>query len=404
MIPKFRIEINYPEAKPEWKKALFDCLEIDLSNLIRSSPWLTMILANLEVVAITSKLASVSIRRIYLNCWPHSEGNQEKNCYYEYTKPQRYAILHHLLGHLIFKHTNYPKDLDPALVAISQDAVVNNVIEKIPSLDLTPFEGRIRTDPTGTTLIIGDYKIGIPYIDDLNWTDIYNILFDYGLDSSSWEPDVESDPNLLPEEIEKFNDKINSVLTQLKDKLPDPYKRELWNMLTPKVSLAEKIRLLINNIVNKTDYTYSPNPKKIHIAILPTLKKVEGGKIFVAFDSSASMSREEIEQAIAEIRLLKKRLDFNIEIIICDQEITKTYSFDDDSEIDWKTLEMPGQRGTSFVPVFEYIEEKKEDRPSTLIFCTDLYGTFPETKPKYPVIWLTKTTNTDPPFGNKILI
>jgi len=404
MIPEFRAEINYPEAKPEWKQALLDCVETDLSQLIRNAPWVSMILANLEVIGITSRLANISVRRLSLNCWPKAEGNEAGTCYYEYPKPERYTLLNHLVTHLVFKHTFIPEGLDDGLVVISQDATVNNAIKNSANSKLSSFPGHITTNSAGDTLIIGEFEIKIPQIDSLDWKELYNILFDHGLDTTGWESDIENDPNILPEEIEKFEDKVISVLTQMEDKIPDPYKRHLWKMLTPKVTWADKIRMILNSIVGRTDFSYNPNPRKIHIGILPTITKPAGGTVFLAFDTSASMSREEVEQGIAEARQIQKQFGCAMEIIVCDQEVTKIHSFDGSSELGWADLEMPGQRGTSFVPVFDYIAETKGPAPSVLVYCTDLEGHFPDKGPSYPVIWLTKNQNHPVPFGKIVLV
>ena len=48
-----------------------------------------------------------------------------------------------------------------------------------------------------------------------------------------------------------------------------------------------------------------------------------------------------------------------------------------------------GGGGTSFRPVFEWVE-KQGLRPEALVYFTDAEGEFPERAPHYPVIWLVK--------------
>ena len=59
-----------------------------------------------------------------------------------------------------------------------------------------------------------------------------------------------------------------------------------------------------------------------------------------------------------------------------------------------------GGGGTSFVPCFEWLREHGVC-PQTLVFLTDLCGTFPEEVPPYPVIWASTETRLVP-FGQVI--
>jgi predicted metal-dependent peptidase len=56
-----------------------------------------------------------------------------------------------------------------------------------------------------------------------------------------------------------------------------------------------------------------------------------------------------------------------------------------------------GGGGTDFGPCFDWLE-KRGIQPQTLVFLTDLCGTFPSTVPSYPVIWAS-TERRNAPFG-----
>ncbi|MGA3132885.1 MAG: VWA-like domain-containing protein [Terracidiphilus sp.] len=49
-------------------------------------------------------------------------------------------------------------------------------------------------------------------------------------------------------------------------------------------------------------------------------------------------------------------------------------------------LDPVGGGGTDFGPCFDWLNERGI-RPQTLAFLTDLYGTFPDSAPDYPVLW-----------------
>ena len=56
-----------------------------------------------------------------------------------------------------------------------------------------------------------------------------------------------------------------------------------------------------------------------------------------------------------------------------------------------------GGGGTEFGPCFDWLDEHGI-RPQTLVFLTDLYGSFPPSAPAYPVLWAS-TGSQKAPFG-----
>ena len=62
----------------------------------------------------------------------------------------------------------------------------------------------------------------------------------------------------------------------------------------------------------------------------------------------------------------------------------------------------PGEQAyyTSRKYIFDWLEEHGI-QPQTLVFLTDLYGTFPDDAPHYPVLWAT-TGGRHAPFGSVI--
>jgi len=64
-----------------------------------------------------------------------------------------------------------------------------------------------------------------------------------------------------------------------------------------------------------------------------------------------------------------------------------------------------GGGGTSFVPVFQWIEDKGL-RPDALVYLTDMMGTFPDEPPPYPVIWgsISDPERYPAPFGDLVHI
>jgi hypothetical protein len=59
-----------------------------------------------------------------------------------------------------------------------------------------------------------------------------------------------------------------------------------------------------------------------------------------------------------------------------------------------------GGGGTDFGPCFDWLNEHGI-HPQTMVFLTDLYGSFPESAPDYPVLWAS-TGSRQAPFGSVI--
>ena len=63
-------------------------------------------------------------------------------------------------------------------------------------------------------------------------------------------------------------------------------------------------------------------------------------------------------------------------------------------------VEIRGGGGTSFRPVFEWVDAQ-DNAPGLLVYFTDAEGVFPAVEPDYPVTWLVKG-KAKVPFGQRI--
>ena len=61
-------------------------------------------------------------------------------------------------------------------------------------------------------------------------------------------------------------------------------------------------------------------------------------------------------------------------------------------------LALRGGGGTSFRPVFDWVEEQ-EIEPRCLVYFTDGYADFPEQPHSYPVMWAIIDSSETPPWG-----
>lgn len=124
-------------------------------------------------------------------------------------------------------------------------------------------------------------------------------------------------------------------------------------------------------------------------------KNIEAIKEFViAIDTSGSTSGELVQKFVQKTyNILKSTESFfakiNLHIIQCDTDIQEDAKITCQEDFDQylKTMEIHGQGGTDFRPVFQYVDQLQKNHEfcnlKGLIYFTDGYGDFPIKKPDY---------------------
>ena len=124
-------------------------------------------------------------------------------------------------------------------------------------------------------------------------------------------------------------------------------------------------------------------------------KEIKAIKEFViAIDTSGSTSGELVQKFVQKTyNILKSTESFftkiNLHIIQCDADIQEDRKITCQEDFDeyLKTMQIRGLGGTDFRPVFEYVEQLRQNQEFTnlkgLIYFTDGYGAFPVKKPDY---------------------
>lgn len=190
-------------------------------------------------------------------------------------------------------------------------------------------------------------------------------------------------------------------------KMPAGLDRWVDGLLTPKVDWKEKLRNTIIRAASRDSTTWaSPHRRRLvtQNIYLPSYTGIGAGIIVDAQDTSGSMGepallagKSELAAIISECRPEK------VYVIPCDAAVGTVTELGPDDDLTQTQIPMEGGGGTSFVPVFDWIAENNVE-PAVLIYFTDLYGSFPDQAPKYPVIWVTDTEGMEAPFGETIHI
>ena len=131
---------------------------------------------------------------------------------------------------------------------------------------------------------------------------------------------------------------------------------------------------------------------------LPGVVREGVGEVAIAVDCSGSVSARQLRLFEAEVRsILEGQRPERVYVLYFDAVVQKVEIYEAGQRID---LNPVGGGGTEFGPCFEWLEERGI-RPQSLIFLTDLYGSFPPSAPSYPVLWAS-TGSQKAPFGEVI--
>jgi len=151
----------------------------------------------------------------------------------------------------------------------------------------------------------------------------------------------------------------------------------------------------------RDDYSYvRPNTRRGNPAIFPGLRSDEIS-IAVVLDTSGSIKPNEMREFLSEINAIKSQLRARIIFHACDAAMAADGPWIFEA---WQEFKLPqaisGGGATDFRPAFEWLQSL-DVAPNLLIYFTDAEGSFPESCPTFPVIWLVKG-RLPVPWGQRV--
>jgi predicted metal-dependent peptidase len=160
--------------------------------------------------------------------------------------------------------------------------------------------------------------------------------------------------------------------------------------------------VLLRDFLQRTarnDYNWSrPNRRYLSRGIiLPGLLSDELPTVVIGNDTSGSCWEYQAQFG-KEVSGILGSFQTTTIVVHADARVQKVDEYrTEDLPIDFQVR---GGGGTDFRPVFNYVE-KEGITPSCLIYLTDLYGSFPNEPPEYPVMWIC-TNKEVAPFGDTV--
>ena len=205
----------------------------------------------------------------------------------------------------------------------------------------------------------------------------------------------------VDEQAREWSVAVNQAVTLAKQagKVPAGINRTLDGAAEAAVDWREMLRRLWSE-TTPADYSWMrPNRRHIWAGIyLPGVIREGVGEIAIAVDCSGSINSRQLRLFEAEVRsILEGQRPPRVYVIYFDAMVHKVETYEAGQRV---ALNPVGGGGTEFAPCFDWLDERGIV-PQTLVFLTDLWGTFPTSAPSYPVLWAS-TGRRQAPFGEVI--
>jgi predicted metal-dependent peptidase len=214
------------------------------------------------------------------------------------------------------------------------------------------------------------------------------------------EPEAEGSPSAAQQAREwQIAVEQAETVAKVAGKLPGGAVRAVEVSHAAKVDWRELLRRAWSDTI-PADYSWtSPNRRHVWSGLyLPGITSEGVGEIAIAVDCSGSVSSRQLGLFEAEIRsILAGQHPRLVHVLYFDSAVQKTETYQAGQPVSLSPL---GGGGTDFRPCFDWLQEHGVV-PQTLVFLTDLCGTFPSEAPPYAVIWAS-TEARRAPFGQVV--
>jgi len=223
------------------------------------------------------------------------------------------------------------------------------------------------------------------------------------------------DTHLMPESTSQADDdnmkrtvQAAAEVAKAQGLLPGALERFVGDFLEPQVDWKARLAAIVARVLGTDAVNWSRPHRRRLVATsvwFPRRTGHSAGTVVVGVDTSGSIGDDEIAAFLGELAdILTNTNPQQVYLCWCDAAIGRVDELTTASDLAVAVKAgCPGGGGTSFVPVFNWCEEENI-RPDTLIYFTDMYGTFPSEDPGYPTIWCRTTEGHDAPFGEHVHI
>ena len=197
-------------------------------------------------------------------------------------------------------------------------------------------------------------------------------------------------PNDIAEQMREAAIAAAQQCQREKGDLPAGVKALLDKIQKPEIKWQEVLAQFVSSCYNGKRRWLPPNRRHVYNDMYFQSRRNEVVNIAVAIDTSGSCIGD-LPKFFGELNgLVNSFGSYTIHLIQCDAAVDKYDVYDDNNPFDITNgdhIEWSGGGGTSFCPVFKFIE-KEGIQADCLVYLTDSFGDAPKNPPPYPVLWL----------------
>jgi len=302
------------------------------------------------------------------------------------------AVLKHEALHILLHHLSRSKHFSYNMRGynISADIVINQNIEGLPEGALYPATYNLPHNQSSEWYYEKLKKECEDKGEDFD--DLGGQLVD---DHSMWE---DFDDDIVSEKIRNIAEK--AIKEQEKKgwgNIDAGVVQQIMAANKPVVNWKKEVRYFINKLVLMGRKNTRMRPNRRYGNISPGTKRAYTSRLLVAFDTSGSVSDDQLQEFATELNGM-------IDHVLVDfiQFDTKIYGEPKSFNKRKGQIDIIGRGGTNFFPVIELADESKYDG---LIVFTDGYAPFPP-KPRARMLWAVcdRDKDVDFPYGKKVVI
>src|SRR5574337_273287 len=212
---------------------------------------------------------------------------------------------------------------------------------------------------------------------------------------------------LTDDQAERLTDRVIAaheawVASRQQGTMPAGLLRLLQHLRAAKVPWQRVLHQYAGQALAKEDFSLFPPHKRWlseYDIVRPSCRSERLGHLVVTVDTSGSISQAALKAFASEIARLHTLSEDTL-ILTCDaavHDVIRTH----EAPRFLATLTFKGGGGTSHVPVFTWLAEHRV-LPDLLVALTDLYTTYPDSKPSYPILWCAPENHGDPPPWGRV--
>lgn len=384
------------------KKETAQSLEFDRVRLLMDQPFIGGILIRQNLVPVMDcrcPTAATDGKNIFVN----------PEFYFSLKVPERRFMLAHEVWHTVFMHFLRLGSRNAERFNIACDMEVNEMLRQQnfsiwSSAVLPPFQWR-GLNAESIYEKLPDYPESLPEPFDVHLEkgeaptvpDPGNGGNDLVID-----PDFSVDFGNAPEE--EIREKVIESAVQyekLRGTLPGNIKKIVEQFQAAKLNWRELFAQYLTPCFGSSRQWLPPNRRYISRGLYLQRRRDTCLQAVLAIDTSGSTA-DDLESFAAELTSLCNSFgQYELTVICCDAKIQSVETYTQDTPFDSRKIQFQGGGGTSFLPVFQYVEENFPET-QILIYFTDGYGDVPEV-PDFPVLWvITPDGKNTIPWGNEI--